>query len=116
MKQMATACDNASFKYPPHSHTVVFLLDQTRAAAIESLTRWHSFHKKLWSKMEGHAAYGILSGLASHSPVLQDDLAKGLRTILRDRGITTGTLKADDMRTILANHDDFVNKKYISGA
>ena len=26
-------------------------------------------------------------------------------------GINTGTLKADDMRTILANHEDFVNEK-----
>ena len=43
--------------------------------------------------------------------VLHDGSAKGLRTILRECGINTGTLKADDMRTILANHEDFFNEK-----
>lgn len=40
-----------------------------------------------------------------------DGTAKGLKTILRERGINSSTLKADDMRTILANHDDFLNEK-----
>ena len=40
--------------------------------------------------------------------VLPDSSAKGLRTILKERGINTTTLKADDTRMILANHKDFV--------
>lgn len=40
-----------------------------------------------------------------------DGTAKGLRTILAERGINTVRMKADDMRTVLSNHDDFVNKK-----
>ena len=43
--------------------------------------------------------------------VLPDESAKGLRKILQQRGINTATLKADDMRVILSNHDDFVNEK-----
>ena len=43
--------------------------------------------------------------------VLPDSSAKGLRTILKVRGINTTTLKADDMRTILTHHDDFVTEK-----
>ena len=37
--------------------------------------------------------------------------AKGLRTILRERGINSNPLNADDIRTILSNHDDFLNRK-----
>ena len=40
-----------------------------------------------------------------------DERAKGLKTILQERGINSSTLKADDMRTILSNHDDFLNEK-----
>ncbi len=36
-----------------------------------------------------------------------DGTAKGLKTILTERGINPTTLKADDMRTILSFHDDF---------
>ena len=45
------------------------------------------------------------------SMVHPDGRAKGLKTILQERGINSSTLKADDMRTILSNHDDFLNKK-----
>ena len=38
---------------------------------------------------------------------------KGLRTILQEGGINTSTMRADDMRVVLSNHDDFVNEKTI---
>lgn len=37
--------------------------------------------------------------------------AKGLHTILSERGINTTTLKADDMPIILSCHDDLKNEK-----
>ena len=43
--------------------------------------------------------------------VLPHGSAKGLQTILQERGINTATLKADDMRVKLSNHDGFVNEK-----
>ena len=43
--------------------------------------------------------------------VLEDGTAKGLWTILQECGINTATLKAEDVQTILSNHDDFVNEK-----
>lgn len=47
-------------------------------------------------------------------PMLNDDgTAKGLRTILRERSINSASLKADDMRTILQNHEDFRTEKTI---
>lgn len=41
--------------------------------------------------------------------VLPDGSKKGLRTILAERGINHERMKADDMRTVLSNHDDFRN-------
>ena len=37
--------------------------------------------------------------------VLPDGSAKGLRTILAERGINHKRMKAGDMRTVLSNHD-----------
>ena len=45
--------------------------------------------------------------------VNDDGSAKGLRTILRERGINTVTMKADDMRTVLSYHEDFVTEDTI---
>ena len=39
--------------------------------------------------------------------------AKGLRTILRERGINTINMKADDMRTVLSFHEDFQKENTI---
>lgn len=36
---------------------------------------------------------------------------KGMRQVLEERGIHTRTLKADDMRKILSQHDDFRDEK-----
>ena len=41
------------------------------------------------------------------------NVAKGMRKVLEERGINTTTLRADDMRKILSNHDDFRNEKTI---
>ena len=42
-----------------------------------------------------------------------DGTAKGLRIILQERGINASSLKADDKKTILSNHDDLMKKKRI---
>ena len=110
MDQMKTACDIAEIKYPPSSHTVLFILDQS------------SCHRKFDER--AHVARNILVKDGGprrvrdtvwagkpQSMVLPDGSAKGLRTILQERGINTSTFKADDMRIILSNHDDFVNEK-----
>ena len=36
---------------------------------------------------------------------------KGMRQILEERGINTTNMKADDMRVVLANHEDFSIEK-----
>ena len=37
----------------------------------------------------------------------EDGVAKGLRTILKVRGINTVNMHAEDMKTILSNQDNF---------
>jgi len=36
-----------------------------------------------------------------------------MKRILEERGINTATIKADDMRAISANHEDFLNEKMV---
>ena len=109
MEQMVIACDIAAIKYPSHSHTAVFILDQS------------SCHQKFNEKAliarnilvkDGGPCRVRDTVWANHlqSMVKGDGSAKGLRTILQERGINVGTLKADDMRTILANHEDFATE------
>ena len=107
---MKTACDIVEVKYPPSSHTVAFILDQSSCH--------HKFDdqalvaRNILVKDGGpRRVRDTVWGGRPQSMVLPDRLAKGLRTILAERGIFTSTLKADDMRIILSNHDDFANEK-----
>ena len=45
--------------------------------------------------------------------VNSDGTANELRTILRERGINTERMLADDMRVVLSNHEDFATEKTI---
>ena len=119
MMQMKTASDISEFKYPSHSHSIAFILDQS------------SCHRKFDEKaliarnilVKDGGPRRIRDTVWAGRPqsmVLPDGSAKGLRTILSERGINTGTLKADDMRTILSNHEDFATEKtqvehYVNG-
>ena len=36
---------------------------------------------------------------------------KSMKAVLEERGVNTERMKADDMRTVLSFHDDFVNEQ-----
>ena len=100
---MKTACDIVEVKYPPSSHTVAFILDQSSCH--------HKFDdqalvaRNILVKDGGpRRVRDTVWGGRPQSMVLPDGSAKGLRTILAERGIFTSTLKADDMRIIMSNH------------
>ena len=110
LAQVKIACDITQYIYPASSHTVVFILDQS------------SCHRKFDDKalvaqnvlVKDGGVHRVRDTSWAGRPqpmVLPDGSAKGLRTILEERGINTATLKADDMRTILSNHGDFLNEK-----
>ena len=62
MKQMATLPVSSTRHTPTRSSSSLI-----RAAAIEGSRRRPSFPGTFWSRMEGHAAYVTLCGLASPS-------------------------------------------------
>ena len=45
--------------------------------------------------------------------VTEDGKAKGLRSVLTERGVNCGTLKNEDMVKILVQHDDFRDEKTV---
>ena len=45
--------------------------------------------------------------------VMEDGRPKGMKRVLEERGINTSKMSGDDMRIVLANHDDFKTEKTI---
>ena len=52
----------------------------------------------------------IMPGGRVQKMTMDAGMAKGLRTVLTERGLNYATLKKDDMITILSQHDDFRNE------
>ena len=110
MSQVKIACDIAEAKYDTSKHTLVFIFDQS------------SCHKKFDDKAliaknilvkdggERRVRDTTWAG-RPQAMVHPDGTAKGLRTILTERGINHTRMKADDMRTVLSYHEDFINEK-----
>ena len=111
MEQINNAADIADIKYGA-THTIVWLFDQS------SCHKKYDNHALQASKIlvkDGglRRVRDTVWGGKPQSMVNPDGTAKGLRTILRERGINTANMKADDMRTVLSFHDDFLNENTI---
>ena len=120
MEQVKNICNVVKKIYNRTTHTCAFTFDQS------------SYHKK-FSKYALQAKKILVKGSGERrvrdtiwagwpqAMVHSDSTAKGLlKMIMQERGINPSTLKADNMRTILSNHDDFLNEKtevehYIEG-
>lgn len=110
LQQMERACDIAEFKYPPSSNTVVFILDQS--SCHKKYSEQALLAKNILVKDGGPRRVRDTKWAGAHqSMVHPDGTAKGLKTILNERGINTATLRADDMRTLLSYHEDFLTEK-----
>ena len=110
LAQVKNACDIAEFKYPSTAHTVAFIFDQS--SSHRKFDEHALLAKNIIVKDRGERRVRDTTWAGRlQAMVNADGTAKGLRTILHGRGINTSTLKADDMRTILSNHDDFANEK-----
>lgn len=110
MSQVKTACDIAEFKFNPEKHTIVFVFDQS--SCHRKFDETALIAKNILVKDGGPRR--VRDTVWAGKPqvmVNSDGSAKGLRTILAERGINTARMKADDMRTVLANHEDFVKEK-----
>ena len=110
MSQVKIAYNIAEAKYNPAKHTLVFVFDQS--SCHRKFDEKALIAKNILVKDGGERqVHDTTWAGRPQSMVNPDGTAKGLRTILAGRGINTVRMKADDMRTVLSNHDDFVNEK-----
>ena len=105
------SADIADYKYRA-THTIVWLFDQSSChKKFDELALQAS---KILVKDGGRRRVRDTVWAGSvQKMVNEDDFAKGLRTILQERGINTQTMKADDMRTVLSFHEDFMTENTI---
>ena len=110
LKQMKNACDIALIKYPSETHTVAFVLDQS--SCHRKFHEQALIAKNILVKDGGPRRVRDTTWAGQPQPMVNSDgTAKGLRTILAERGINSRTLLADDMRTLLSHHEDFRTEK-----
>ena len=111
MEQMETAVKVAEAKYPPRIFNHVWVFDHScghTAYAADALVA------SRLNKKSGSNQLVMRDTMWSGKPqklVEPDGTPKGAAKILQERGIQTSSLKLEDMRTILANHDDFRSEK-----
>jgi hypothetical protein len=112
MEQMKNAVDIADIKYRGDRYTVAWLFDQS--SCHRKFDERALQAKNILVKDGGpRRVRDTVWGRQPQSMVNEDGTAKGLRTILRERGINTERMLADDMRVVLSNHEDFANEKPI---
>ena len=103
----------AEFKYPSDRFTVVWLFDHSschRAFADDALNakRMNVRPGGMQPKMRDTTWAGRRQTLID-----RNGIPKGMKKVLEERGINTATMVADDMRTVLANHEDFCTEKTV---
>ena len=110
MANVKDACDTAESKYDPAKHTIEFVFDQS--SCHKKFDEKALIAKSILVKDGGpHRVCDTVWAGQPQAMVNSDRSAKGLRTILAERGINTARMKADDMRTVLSNHDDFKHER-----
>ena len=111
MEQIRNAANIADIKYG-FSHTIVWLLDQSSChCKFDELSLQAS--KILVKDGGSRRVRDTVWAGRPQSMVNPDGSAKGLRSILLERGIKTERMKADDMRVVLSNHEDFATEDTI---
>ena len=113
MANIKDAARIAEFKYPSDRFTVVWLFDHSschRAFADDALNakRMNVRPGGMQPKMRDTTWAGRRQTLID-----RNGIPKGMKKVLEERGINTATMVADDMRTVLANHEDFRTEKTV---
>ena len=113
MKNVEDAARIAEFKYPNDKYTVVWLFDHSschRAFSDDALNP-----KKMNVRPGGRQPRMRDTTWAGQPQRLVDvnGVPKGMKQVLQERGINSDQMRAEDMRVVLANHDDFRNEKTV---
>ena len=113
MKNIEDAARIAEYKYPAEKYSIAWLFDHSschRAFADDALNA-----KKMNVRPGGKQPKmrdTIWAG-RPQSLVDEDGVPKGMKQVLRERGINTERMVADDMRVVLSMHDDFRKEQTI---
>lgn len=113
MKNVEDAAKIAEFKYGSDNHTILWLFDHSschRAFADNALNA-----KRMNVRPGGRQPIMRDTIWAGRPQRLVDEngVPKGMRQVLEERGINTERMKAEDLRTVLANHEDFRTEKTV---
>ncbi len=100
-------------KYPSEKYTIAWLFDHSschRAFADDALNA-----KKMNVQPGGKQPKkrGTTWARQPQSLVDEDGVPKGMKQVLKERGIHTERMLADDMCSVLSNHKDFRKEKTI---
>lgn len=111
IKNVKDAVKIAEFKYPPRRNTLVFIFDQSSChkAYAENALNASRMNVRPGGKqpcMRDTVWAGRVQKL-----VRDDGVPKGMKAVLEERGVNTERMKANDMRTVLSFHDDFISEK-----
>ncbi len=113
MANIEKAANIAEFKYRSDKYTVVWLFDQSscqKAYADDAL------NAKRMNVKPGGAQPSMRDTVWARKPqkmVDRNGVPKGMKQVLKERGINTEKMRGDDMRIVLANHEDFRMEKTI---
>ena len=111
MEQMAKAVKIAEFKYNTTTHTIVWIFDQSSCHKVFApdalnVNKMNVLPGGAQAKLRDTVWAGKVQRM-----VFSLGVAKGMKRVLEERGINTASLRADDMRKILSNHQDFRTEK-----
>ena len=101
----------AEHVYPGDNHTLVWLFDQSschKAFAEDALNA-----RRMNVRPGGNQPQmrDTVWGRKVQTMVMADGTPKGMKMVLEERGINTSRMNADNMRIVLANHEDFRTEK-----
>ena len=113
MEQMAKAFKIAEFNYDMATHTIVWIFDQSschKAFSPDALNvnKMNVLPGGAQAKLRDTVWAGKVQKM-----VFSIGVPKGMKRVLEERGINTTALRGEDMRKILANHEDFRTEKTI---
>ena len=115
IKQVKKAARIASFKYPEDTHNVIWIFDQSsnhRAYSEDALVARKMNVKPEGSQPKLRSTPIVVNGrpFVQHM-VDANGEPKGMRQVLKERGIDTRKMKKEDMIKELNKWDDFKNEK-----
>ena len=111
MANVKDAAAIAGFLFPPERHTVVWFFDQSGCCRAFSE---NALNPRRMNVRPGGAQPCMRDTVWAgriQTMVDKNGVPKGMRKVLEEGGINKTRMNADNMRVVLANHEDFRTEK-----